>query len=173
MDSFSWKLLSIRRKMRSLFGYTYIRNRFVNKTHTLQTGLPKGQRHEWDKRVSYAILNEFIMFFEREVKQHCEVFGWDSCKNGATAEQIALAWLDVQAKAFEDECGAHRRTEYDIIAGLYKEAKAHMQLLQVSNGYPPCYDEVGQWSFDVEKAFHDAETALLQEIIKYRSYLWT
>ena len=173
MDSFSWKLLRVKRKMRSLFGYTYIRNRFVNKTHVLQTGLQKGQWHEWDKRVSYAILNEFIIFFEKEVKQHCETWGEGFCKKDATAGQVALAWLDVQAKAFEEENGAHRRTEYDIIAGLYKEAKAHMQLLQVSNGVPPCYDENGQWSFDTEKALHDEETRLLQEIIKYRSYLWT
>lgn len=165
-DSLHWKWLRFKRKLWTWTGYTYFHNRFVCSTHALRTGLKKGKWWDVDHRITHALLNEFILFFEEEVVANCKSGGWETSK-GLTPEQTALHWLDVQAEPWHCE----RRTEYDKLAALYKEAKEHLAALR---GDEPIFlTETGMYDFDKEQEWDEKETKLLQEIIKYRKYLWT
>lgn len=56
----------------------YLRNRFVTKTHVLDTGLEKGKWHEFDRRILYGLFNELVDFIEIEQAWHTVM--WDSEK---------------------------------------------------------------------------------------------
>lgn len=54
----------------------YLRNRFVDKLHVLQTGLKKGQYYQYDERLLHAMFNSFVQFIEEE--QTLENLNWET-----------------------------------------------------------------------------------------------
>lgn len=56
----------------------YLRNRFITKTHVLDTGLEKGKWHEFDRRILHGMFNELVDFVEVEQAWHTVI--WDSEK---------------------------------------------------------------------------------------------
>lgn len=46
--------------------YVYIRNRFVDKLHVLQTNLNPGKYYEYETRLLYGMFNSFVRFIEED-----------------------------------------------------------------------------------------------------------
>ena len=55
----------------------YIRNRWIDKTHYLKTGLKPGGYHEFDERILHGLFNELVYYVEMELA-HLSL--WDTTK---------------------------------------------------------------------------------------------
>lgn len=53
----------------------YIRNRFIDKIHVLQTDLEPGQYYDYDSRLLHGMFNSFVQFIEHE--QTLENLKWE------------------------------------------------------------------------------------------------
>lgn len=67
MDKFQNLFCFIPEKTRKI--KSYITNRFITKTHYLNTKLEKGQWFDFDTRVFYGLMNEFQSYVENEVAE--------------------------------------------------------------------------------------------------------
>ena len=56
----------------------YIRNRWIDKTHYLKTGLKPGGYYEFDERVLYGLFNELVDYVEMEL---AHLSKWDTTKH--------------------------------------------------------------------------------------------
>lgn len=57
---------------------SYIRNRWIDKTHYLKTGLKPGYYYEFDTRIIHGLFNELVDFVEMEL---AHLSKWDTTKN--------------------------------------------------------------------------------------------
>ena len=58
--------------------YGYIRNRYIDKTHYLKTGLKPGGYYEFDDRVLHGLFNELVDYVEMEL---AHLSKWDTTKH--------------------------------------------------------------------------------------------
>ena len=56
----------------------YIRNRWIDKTHYLKTGLKPGGYYEFDTRIIHGLFNELVDYVEMEL---AHLSKWDTTKN--------------------------------------------------------------------------------------------
>lgn len=56
----------------------YIRNRCIDKTHYLKTGLKPGYHYEFDTRILHGLFNELVDYVEMEL---AHLSKWDTTKN--------------------------------------------------------------------------------------------
>lgn len=78
-----WLAENFLRKLQNLFCYPkdlyntiviYIRNRWIDQTHILKTGLKPGQYHEFDYKVLYGLFNELSDYVELELAYTMKVY---------------------------------------------------------------------------------------------------
>lgn len=72
----------------------YIRNRWFDKTHYLQTGFQPGYYHEVDERILYALFNTLVEFLEGEVAHKA-------------------SWLEKSPKKYKFKNGRCKEALYD------------------------------------------------------------
>ena len=77
----------------------YIKNRWKDKTHALTSSLKRGQYHELDERMLYALFDEFVLMIEDEMYFNNTDY-WDKKrrrfikKNKQARLEAGLAYLD-------------------------------------------------------------------------------
>jgi hypothetical protein len=52
----------------------YIRNRWIDQTHMIQTGLQPGQYYEFDTKVLHGLFNELVNYVEAEISHTMKVY---------------------------------------------------------------------------------------------------
>lgn len=92
----------------------YIRNRYFDQTHVLNTGLKAGEYYDLDTRILHALFNELVIFVETELA--C-LSRWDEkkeyeFKNGR-CEQAGLDYLDWAISLVYDESYGTLKGEKD------------------------------------------------------------
>ncbi len=177
----------------------YYRNRFVTKTHVLNSWLPKGQYYDLDTRILNCLFDELVNFVEFEkaemqswshpTKLYKPLFGeWRSATLG-------LAYLDWEISLKDsDEDGmlmCHNRQSE--AAQWIKDAYIWWTVTRPSR--PDPYEVSGynalpndgwlSWSNNpeaskcaelvtkIEQEYDDEDEAMLIELIKHRKNLWT
>jgi len=167
----------------------YIRNRYFDKTHYLNTGLKPGQYYDLDTRILHALFNELVDFVEIELA-HLSL--WDrnkkyKFKNGRCVE----AAYDY----FDWACNLKSKSK------LTEQAKASRKIKKIyewwKNKRPNRKDPYGEKTFgldiedildnkkakekqklfektyQMELAQENEDTTMMIELINVRHHLWT
>lgn len=167
----------------------YIRNRWIDKTHYLKTGLKPGRYHELDSRILYGLFNELVDFVEIELA-HLSL--WDRTKkykfkNGRSVE-AAYAYFDWVTKLTYGESYGYNVDDPDY-STLTQQAKSYIKIKELYEWWkderPDRVDPFdiftkethGDKYFklidDREKLYEQEDTDKLIELIKVRASLWT
>lgn len=179
----------------------YIRNRYIDKTHVLSTGLTPGKYYEFDHRVLYGLFNELVNYVEVELA-HTSL--WDTSKKYKFVKgRCVEAGLDSLYWAKNLKYGENDGVdENDELYGKPTEqAKVAEKTLELYNwwkfGRPnrKCPMDVSGWGKicsmpkeqvnaeekkdallklrEIETFQEDEDTEKLIELIKIRKSLWT
>jgi hypothetical protein len=160
----------------------YIRNRWIDKTHYLKTGLKPGNYYEFDYRILHGLFNEFVDFVEIELA-HLSL--WDQKKKYEIKHGRCIE------AAYDYFDWATNLKHYGKLTEQAKTAKKIKQLyewwkidrLKRINPYSDealgdiddivdnkkFYDKAYQIEADQE----DEDTKMLIQLIKIRKGLWT
>lgn len=130
------------------FKFKFI-NRFINKTHYLQTGLKKGEYYEINVRMLYGMFYTLELYVEKELQSMA-----DSWEIGTGYEY--LIW-ETELKDSNGEESFQAKTAKEVLA-LYKWWKAR-KILDIYSG-----DD------DTDT---DTDTEMLIRLVKIRDSLWT
>lgn len=82
----------------------YLRNRFVSKSHVLQSNHPKGQWQEYSERLLYCNMDSFVIWCETEFVQHYEAWG---TKTSGNIEERVLQTVASQLENLDSELWAN------------------------------------------------------------------
>jgi hypothetical protein len=162
---------------------SYIRNRFYDKTHYLNTGLQPGKYYELDYRILNALFNELVDFVEKDLSY---LSHWDrqkdyKFKNGRCIEAAYdyFKWannLKIKGKLTE-QAKASRK-----IQKLYEWWK-NIRPNRISPFSDPAFDAIDDQkphikkklydkAYNLEKEQDDEDTEMLIQLIKIRNHLW-
>jgi hypothetical protein len=175
----------------------YIRNRWIDKTHYLKTGLKPGHYHEFDERILHGLFNELVDYVEMELA-HLSL--WDQTKkyefkNGRSIE-AAYDYFKWQNNLKEkNEQGrkvlasqAHDSRKIQKLYEWWKNKRPYRPDPYEASGYNSLLKDDDIWKTDsssrqrkkiinksmqIEKQYDDEDTEMLIEFIKLRHSLWT
>lgn len=179
----------------------YIRNRWIDKTHMIKTGLKPGHYHEIDTRILHGLFNELVEYVEGELAHTMKAYEDRNYKfvNGRS-KQAGLDHLDWACSlVYNEEYGASKEdkhygeiTPQALSAQKVKELYLWWTETRPNRGEP--YDIVGMKRFEgnefsskkpkeerkamrdmikLEEAYDKEDTNKLIELIKIRKELWT
>jgi hypothetical protein len=167
----------------------YIRNRWVDKTHYLKTGLKPGRYHEMDSRILHGLFNELVDFVEVDLA-HLSL--WDrtkkyTFKNGRSIE-AAYAYFDWVTNLKYNEDYGYSKDSPDY-GTLTEQAKSYTKVKELyewwKNERPNRVDPFDIFTKEAhgnkyfkliderEKLYEQEDTNKLIELIKIRGSLWT
>lgn len=166
----------------------YIRNRFIDQTHVLKTGLKPGEYYELDTRILYGLFNELVDLVEIE---YAHLSKWDTEKSYKfTRGRCIEAGLDYLKWA----CALTYGTDFGLKKSDkdYKkptpQAVAAKKTLELYNWWknrdnrPNPYDMFSKdkdgpkYFLKIDKLERDQykeDNKMLIELIKIRKSLWT
>ena len=180
----------------------YIENRFITKSHVLNTGLPPGRWHDLDERILHGLFKEVVDYVEVELAWCTYIMDEDKYAKYKVpwyvfhqfrAPELGIAHLEWQANLKNDEACGYDRThpEYGKESSHAFEAR---ELLAIYNWIknvwtlwqPPYIEslyvdaktaEERQAAIyrmiDLEEAQYAEEQDILIRIIKIRKMLYT
>jgi hypothetical protein len=161
----------------------YIRNRFYDKTHYLNTGLSPGNYYELDYRILHGLFNELVDFVEKDLSHLTQ---WDTTKkykfkNGRCIEAAYdyFKWsnnLKNKGKLTEQAKSSRK------IQKLYEWWK-NTRPNRISPYSDPAFDTIDNEKSHVKRKLYDKaykteqeqddeDTEMLIELIKIRNHLW-
>ena len=175
----------------------YIRNRWIDKTHYLKTGLKPGHYHEFDERILHGLFNELVDYVEMELA-HLSL--WDQTKkyefkNGRSIE-AAYDYFKWQNNLKEkNEQGrkvlasqAHDSRKIQKLYEWWKNKRPYRPDPYVISGWNKSFKNddnifgkhrstehtksIKKLS-KIEESYDDEDTEMLIELIKLRHSLWT
>lgn len=166
----------------------YIRNRFIDQTHVLKTGLKSGEYYDLDTRILHGLFNELVDLVEIE---YAHLSKWDNKK---TYKFVGGRSIEAGMDYLKWACGL----KYSIKDGLRKgdkhigqhttQAKSAQKVKELylwwksRNQRPNPYDifsneKDGPKYFlkidKMEKEQYKEDNKMLIELIKIRENLWT
>lgn len=173
---------------------TYVRNRWVDKTHYINTGLKAGKYHEFDTKILYGLFNELIDFVEIELAHLSRVNKTKKYNftNGRCAE-AGLDHLDWGSKLIYDESHlinkkhkdygkpTQQALDYQEIKKLYawwkidRPNRCEPSLLFPTDKKlsPKKLKERLEQINKIEAKYDKEDTRMLTRLIKIRHSLWT
>ena len=167
----------------------YIRNRFIDKTHCLKTGLKAGDYYDLDYRIIHGLFNELVDFVEIEQAHLMKCYKEKKYKfiRGRCVE----AGLDYLNWC----CGLTYNKDYGLKKGdkgygdPTPQALSAKKILELYNWWKNIRpnrpnphdlfseDKDGKYYFrkinKTEDSYDKEDTKMLIELIKIRSHLWT
>lgn len=168
----------------------YIRNRWIDKTHYLKTGLKPGKYYELDDRILHGLFNELVDFVEVDLA-YLSLFDRTkkyAFKNGRSVE-AAYAYFEWASnlKYGEDYCGLDPSDpDYGKLTPQAEDAIKIKELYEWWKDERPnrvdpfdifAKETHGDKYFklidDREKLYEQEDTDQLIELIKVRGSLWT
>jgi hypothetical protein len=166
----------------------YTRNRFIDKTHYLKTGLKAGTYYDLDERILYGLFNELVDLVEIE---YAHLSKWNENKK----------YKFVRGRCIEagiDYLNWASALRYSVKDGLLKEdkligeptpqAKAATKVLELYNWWknrpnrPDPHTVFTKEAYGkkyylkihkMEKDLYQEDNKMLIELIKIRDHLWT
>ncbi len=174
----------------------YIRNRWIDKTHYIKTGLEPGKYHEIDTRILCGLFTELVDYVEIEL---AHLSKWNSSKEYKfKSGRCVEAGLDYLDWAMSLTYGTD--FNYEKSHKLYNEptpqAKSSTEILELYNWWknrdkrPDSHEESGWDKFyesdnkkekekafkklnKLEKKYEKEDEDMLIRLIKIRKHLWT
>jgi hypothetical protein len=167
----------------------YVRNRWVDKTHYLKTGLKPGKYYELDYRILHGLFNELVDFVEVDLA-HLSL--WDRTKKyrfkkGRSVE-AAYAYFDWVTNLKHDEDYGYSKDNQHY-GTLTEQAKAYIKVKELYEWWkderPHRVDPFDVFTKEThgnkyfkliderEKLYEQEDTDKLIELIKVRGSLWT
>lgn len=175
----------------------YIRNRYIDKTHMINTGLKVGGYHEIDTKILHGLFNELVDYVEKELA-HLSL--WDrrkkyKFKNGRCVEAAYdyFKW----ANKLKDKYPDGRRVSSEQAKTSRKIKKLYEWWKNKRPNRPDPYGISGWNKYfrnddeifgkdrskeqlksinklsKIEQSYDDEDTEMLIELIKLRHSLWT
>jgi hypothetical protein len=174
---------------------SYVRNRWIDKIHCLNTGLKPGSYYDLDHRILHGLFNELVIFVEMEL---ASLSKWDETKkfkfkNGRS--------VDAAYDYFE--WASNLKDEVDGRSKPSRQAKAAQKIQKlyewwtidrpnrpdphIVSGYQKIYEDFDdifkskrtkkhkaclEKLVDIEQKYEDEDTKMLVELIKIRNNLW-
>lgn len=167
---------------------SYVRNRFVHKTHYLKTNLDVGRYHEFEDRILHGMFNEFVNFIQMEKgyvpRKHLfdrggsgeramEYLNWEinECENPKQAEQArweldAYNWWVYKRPYRPDPYEESGLTRYYEANGFFSQESANSELSQELG-------RMGRKCDEIQRFYHEEDTKWMIELIERRSNIWT
>jgi hypothetical protein len=168
---------------------TYVRNRFIDKTHYLKTNLPPGDYYDFDHRILHSLFNELVDFVELELSS---LSRWNKDKNYKfvkgrcqEAQDDYFRWanhLKHQGRLTEQAKASRRIKElYEWWKYLrpqradpYSSSEFSYDIGEILDGKKIKQKQKSyQKSYDLEEQYDNEDTEMLIELIKIRNHLWT
>lgn len=172
---------------------TYITNRFIDKTHIIQTGFAPGGWYEYDDRILEGLFKMLKDFVEND---KAEEFRWQDDSGFKTPNaEIGLRYL--KWEAYEADNMPERKAAAKEIIDLYNwwcyarpmrvtgcEMSGFSAMVskhgfrsvfrnQMSEEDEAEYSSLAKLSVDIDKRHYDEDTAMLIRLMKIRDYLVT
>ena len=176
----------------------YIRNRWIDKTHVIQTGFKPGKFYEIDDKIMHGLFSELVDFVEKDLA-HKGQYGSKTkfkFKNGRCVDA---------AYAYFKWCNNLKEKNEDGRRVLTDQAKSSRQIQKLyewwknkrpnrpdaydASGYAAAHksDDIFKFSTkqslqqkralnklaSIEKSYDDEDTNMLIELIKIRHHLWS
>lgn len=151
---------------------SYIKCRYVTKTHYLNTKLPKGKYHEFETRVLYGVFNAFADFIElekgldnihEEINSLDQIEGiWENRKPHLRWELAAYNWWTQERPNRVDSYVASGLNEYynksfvDLLS--FDSQELNMMFKKMD---------------EIEQRYYDEDTKWLNQLINRRNLIWT
>ena len=169
----------------------YIRNRFIDKTHCLKTGLKPGQYYDLDHRIIHGLFNELVELVEIEYAHRAMWDMWDD-KNKyklihGRCKEAGLDYLNWAGQlVYDDSYGfAKEDSLYGKPTAQAVSAQKTLELYHWwknrDNRADPyklfTEDKDGKYYFKkiakMEDSYDKEDTKMLIKLIKIRGSLWT
>lgn len=181
----------------------YIRNRWIDKTHYLKTGLTPGKYHEFDERILHGLFNELVDYVEIELahlslwdrskkykfkKGRCveaayDYFKWasrlkDTYPDGTkkTSEQAKTSRKIKRLYEWWTKTRPSRVDPY-VSSGWNEACKYdNDKLFSLKNETPAEMKKINQALkklHKIEEKYDTEDTNMLIELIKLRKHLWS
>lgn len=180
----------------------YIRNRWVDKTHYLKTGLKPGNYYEFETRILHGLFNELVDFVETE---YASLAKWSADKENKKYKSPAEAGLDYLnwscGLKFDEDYGVDKKdkkygqlTPQALVAEKTKNLYLWWKEIRPNRPDPMKAAELnwdkkeddvmsGKVTADerkkfsklekIEESYNKEDTKMLIELIKIRQSLWT
>jgi hypothetical protein len=178
----------------------YIRNRYIDKTHYLKTGLKPGQYYDLDTRILHGLFNELVDFVEIELA-HLSL--WDRDKKykfqrGRSVEAAYDYFNWVTNLKYDESYGTSK--EHQHYGRLTDQAKNYRKIKKLyewwKNERPnrknphddPSLGDISDIcdnkkyskkkkvylkAYEIEQQQEREDSKMLVELIKVRNHLWT
>lgn len=109
----------------------YFRNRFIDKTHYLKTGLEPGNYYDLDHRILHGLFNELVEFVEYD----CALMQDDRNKNYQFVKgrciEAGLDYLDWASNLTYEDYGFNQEKESQVAKELTPQAKSAIEILKI------------------------------------------
>ena len=179
----------------------YIRNRWIDKTHYLKTGLKPGHYHEFDERILHGLFNELVDYVEIEL---AHLSRWDTTKkykfkNGRCLEAVDDYFKWANNLKEKNSKGrkvltpqAHDARKVQKLYEWWKNKRPNRPDPYEISGWNQCFknddelfgskvntllskeeDKAIKKLSKIEQSYDDEDTEMLIELIKLRHSLWT
>ena len=155
---------------------SYVRNRWIDKTHYLKTGLKPGDYHEFDTRILYGLFNELVDYVEIEL---AHLSKWDRTKsykfnNGRCVEAAYdyFEWvnnLQKESDKIQKENCIKIRELYEWWTKQRPNRDNPLTSITAESHDEKYYKLI----HDIEQDYYNEDTEMLIELIKIRNGLWT
>jgi hypothetical protein len=165
----------------------YIRNRYIDRTHLIKTGLKPGEYYEFDTKILHGLFNELVDYVEIEISHTMKVYTDRNYifKNGR-CKRAGLDHLDwaigltfgADYGIKEDDPDYNKPTPQAISAMIIKELYLWWTEKRPNRIDPMSfYDEKERViSFDkvhmIETQYHQEDTDMLIKLITIRQDIW-
>jgi hypothetical protein len=155
----------------------YVRNRWIDKTHYLQTGLKPGYYYEFDDRILHALFNELVIFVETEYAGMAQWNNTDKkykIKNGRCSE-AGLDYLNWECELkYDSSWGISKEDpEYGKSPPQALAAQKIKELYVWWKEIRPNKHLVLNEIEKIEQSYLKEDTKMLIDLIKIRSSIWT
>lgn len=166
----------------------YVRNRFIDKTHYLRTGLKPGEYYDADYRILHGLFNELVIYVESEL---AHLSNYKSEKRykfiKGRCKEAGLDYLNWASQlVMNEEYGiAKDDPDYGKLSTQAIQSKKILELYNWWNNRPKrinphelftreifgknCYKLIQE----LEDRYDKEDTDMLVELVKIRGSLWT
>jgi len=155
--------------------YIYIKNRYIDKVHYIQTGLTPGQYYEIDDRIIYGLFNELVDFVEVELAWKHLIFtkdpGFWKRFGFRRSSELGLEYLNWAASLVYDEsCGLSKKDlKYGKPTPQADSAKEIIELYNWWKNRPNRPDPFDLYNEEIDKRNKKERIARYKKINKIES----
>ena len=157
----------------------YVRNRWIDKTHIIKTGLEPGQYHEFDTKILHGVFNELVDYVESELAHTMKCYEDKNYKfKNGRCKQAGLDHLDwAIGLTYGENYGMYEHhPDYNKPTRQAISAMAIKELYLWWTEKRPNRPDLDNLSFDeinqIEIQYDQEDTDMLIKLICIRKEIW-